>query len=122
MIPINHTPAVTGTNDPNNVYGGPNGFGRSGIAIGREAAVVNDYGIAIGYRATANGANSIVINAASTSTRATNAANTIVLNAQTSTQIAATTANAFYVAPVRGAAAATPVLAYNTTTKEITCA
>lgn len=85
-----------------------------GISIGRADKVnLNSANsIDIGYRATANGANSIVINSGGSLTTTNNAANTIILNANPAA-LAGATASAFYMAPVRALVTSTPVLVYN---------
>lgn len=93
------------------------------IAIGSGAIATGAQGIAIGNGAVAagdntipNGPNTIAIGAGAVAS----VANTIVLNAAGGQLVGATT-NSIYVAPVRGVASSTPVLTYNTATKEITC-
>jgi hypothetical protein len=103
MVALGANAAATGTGALT-VGANSSAAGDYGVALGPQAAVTSgsSSGVAIGYRAKAS------------------AANTIVLNAQ-STALAGPIANAFYVAPIRGIALSAPVLVYNTATKEITC-
>jgi hypothetical protein len=87
---------------------GNTGQGTNAIAIGTNAGL------------TGQGANSIVIGSNAGGPLITpQPANSITINAL-GTVVTSALANAFYVAPIRGVATATPVLVYNTTTNEIT--
>ena len=100
---------------------GKTNHGTNAIAIGTNAGTLNqsNTSIAIGFNAgnDGQGTNSIAIgtNAGSTNQHA----NTILINA-TGGVVNTSTTSAFYVAPIRGVASATPVLVYSTANNEIT--
>ena len=112
-------------------------FGLKTVSLGTDAGSYGGNAVAIGYKAgqTNQGLNAIAIGCeAGFNNQGTNAiaighkaggangpqyANTIVINA-TGDLLTSVNTSRFYVKPVRGVAAATPVLVYSATTGEIT--